>query len=68
MSIKEWGIAKSDVRNSSLELLRIVAMLMVVACHFGSRVNWTSAGHMVFNEYWIELLKSLGQIGVGIFF
>lgn len=68
MSIKEWSIAKSDVRNSSLELLRIVAMLMVVACHFGSRVNWTSAGHMVFNEYWIELLKSLGQIGVGIFF
>ncbi|EPD77539.1 acyltransferase [Atopobium sp. oral taxon 199] len=65
---KERAIAKSGTRNSSLELLRILAMLMIIACHFGSRVNWASAGHMVFNEYWLELLESLGQIGVGIFF
>lgn len=55
-------------RNSSIELLRIIAMIMIIAHHFGTHTNWASGGHLIFNEYWVEILKSLGKIGVGIFF
>ena len=55
-------------RNSSVELLRIIAMIMIVAHHFGTHTNWASGGHLIFNEYWVEILKSFGKIGVGIFF
>lgn len=55
-------------RNSSIELLRIIAMIMIVAHHFGTHTNWASGGHLIFNEYWVEILKSFGKIGVGIFF
>lgn len=55
-------------RNSSIELLRIIAMVMIVAHHFGTHTNWASGGHLIFNEYWVEIMKSFGKIGVGIFF
>ena len=54
-------------RRSGIELLRIIAMFMIVAFHFTSHVQW--GGDMPkLNTYWLELFGSFGRIGVSIFF
>lgn len=54
-------------RRSGIELLRIIAMLMIVSCHFAQHVPWTFDG-LSFNHWWVKVLLSLGQTGVAIFF
>lgn len=55
-------------RESGIELLRIVAMLFIIAHHFALHTGWPDASSFTFNLYYIELLKSLGKIGAAIFF
>lgn len=59
---------KRTERNSGIELLRIVAMLLIIAHHFALHTEWPEVGSMTFNAYYIELLKSFGKIGAAIFF
>lgn len=63
------GGKKKSPRNSGIELLRIIAMLMIVAHHFSVHTIWPNSGYgFVFNEYWKDILASFGKVGVGIFF
>lgn len=59
---------KKDNRISSIELLRILAMIMIVAHHLSahSKIVWDS-GEVIFNEIWIRFLFTGGKIGVNIF-
>ena len=52
-------------RNSGIELLRIIAMLMIVAFHFVSHGQYNTSG---LHSYWLELFSSFGRAGVAIFF
>lgn len=59
-------------RQSGIELLRIIAMLMIIAHHFsihGIFNSWTYNSSLleVFNSYWSVLLYSFGKVGVDIF-
>ena len=56
-----------SARQSNLELLRIVAMLMIVAHHFAVHSGlpiWSGSG---FNVYFAQVLCMLGKVGVDIF-
>ena len=65
----------SNKRNVSIELLRIIAMLLIVACHFIIHFNWNTHHYdlmLIQEPGWTNALKFLivqyGQVGVSIFF
>lgn len=56
------------VRKSNFELLRILAMLMIVAHHFAVHTNFQfPSGFTTINRVWIQLIAMGGKIGVNIF-
>lgn len=61
---------KIIVRESGVELLRIVAMLMIVAHHFALHTEWGTSfsSSQTFNTYFISILTSFGKVGVALFF
>lgn len=58
-------------RKSGLELLRIIAMIMIVASHLSQRGNWswlsTDTG-LTPNQLSMNIIICFGQVGVAIFF
>lgn len=67
----------SEKRESNIELLRIISMLMIVSAHFAahgimkinsenSYVDWINASP--FNQNFIMMLIPGGKVGVGLFF
>ena len=59
-------VTKRKKRASGIELLRILAMIAIIAHHFSTHVNWGEVTQL--NSYWITIFGSFGRIGVGIFF
>ena len=58
----------THVRNSSLELLRIVAMLMIIIHHFAYGDNFHfPADSITLNRLWIQFVNKGGKLGVNIF-
>lgn len=66
-------------RESNFELLRIVAMVMIIACHYAGhgieQVLWSSSPiynkwleGSFFHKFYTLFLSSQGQIGVALFF
>ncbi|WP_409022129.1 acyltransferase family protein [Dellaglioa sp. P0083] len=55
-------------RNSNIELLRIISMVMIVAHHLAIHSTWTFDPGFSVNKFTIEVLSSLGKIGVNIYF
>lgn len=54
-------------RDSNIELLRIIAMVMIVAHHFSVHGNFQPDSTTFINNIWLEILFSGGKIGVNIF-
>ena len=55
-------------RQSGIELLRIIAMLLIVAHHFSVHSGFEySATDVSLNGIWIQLISMGGKIGVNIF-
>ena len=55
-------------RKSNFELLRIIAMIMIVAHHFSLHGGFAFAKEtLTVNRFWIQLLQLGGKIGVNIF-
>lgn len=62
------SLNKPKIRQSNLELLRIIAMVMIVAYHFSIHGRYTfSTTEITVNRLWIQLLRIGGKIGVNIF-
>jgi surface polysaccharide O-acyltransferase-like enzyme len=56
------------VRQSNIELLRIIAMLMIIAHHFAyNNVYVTAYLFDTFNGFWLQMMRIGGKIGVSIF-
>lgn len=55
------------MRKSNYELLRIVAMLMIVAHHFGVHSGFGFSGSVTVERAWVEFTQMWGEIGVDIF-
>lgn len=59
--------SNSKKRDSNIELLRILAMIMIVAHHFSVHGNFQSDSVSFVNNIWLKILFSGGKIGVDIF-
>lgn len=57
-----------QTRKSNLELLRIFAMLLIVAHHFAVHTNFQfPSSFTTINRAWIQFIVIGGKIGVNIF-
>lgn len=67
--MKENVALKAPVRRSSnIELLRIIAMVMIVAHHISVHSGFVYPSEIVsFTRLWVQLLQLGGKIGVNIF-
>jgi surface polysaccharide O-acyltransferase-like enzyme len=55
-------------RQSNIELLRIIAMVFIVAHHFSLHVGFTfQSDELTVNRLWIQLIQIGGKIGVNVF-
>ena len=54
-------------RQSNIELLRIVAMVMIVASHFAIHGGFKYGDEISLNSVWITFFGSGGKLGVDIF-
>ncbi len=58
---------KPKMRNSSLELLRIVAMILIIAHHYSVHGGLQFDNTPSFNRFWVQCLQLGGKLGVNIF-
>ena len=58
---------KIRVRNSSIELLRIIAMVMIVFHHFSYHGGFSYGASVSVNHFWYNFIVMGGKIGVDIF-
>lgn len=67
--MNEQSILKvSNKRQSNIELLRIIAMILIVAHHFSVHGGFVfSASEVTLNKLWIQFIQIGGKIGVNIF-
>lgn len=57
-------------RNSAFEILRIIAMLLIIAHHFSVHggFDFTSLSSIaIFNQVWLDIIFVFGKAGVNIF-
>ena len=58
---------KVEERNSSFELLRIVAMIMIIFNHFAVHGHFNYGIEISFNSIWYTIMSFLGNIGVDLY-
>lgn len=63
---------RKTLRNSSFELLRIIAIVFIIAHHFcvHGGFDYTEFGNsalILFNRTWINFLSQFGRVGVNLF-
>ena len=64
----EKGMVEKRERQSNYELLRIIAMLFIVASHWGwAFVNADFSGVSNLNNAWYHIFRSFGQVGNVLF-
>lgn len=56
-----------NTRDSNIELLRIVSMIMIVLHHYEMFAGFANSGNLSLNSYIEIALCSLGKLGVNIF-
>lgn len=52
-------------RNSSIELLRIISILLIIMMHISSLVDYNEASMM--NKMWLGVINAIGNCGVSCF-
>ena len=59
---------QAKIRNSSIELLRIVAMVMIVSCHFATHGGFSfNSSSLSIPQLWWNFIEMGGNLGVNIF-
>lgn len=56
-----------EARDSNIELLRIVSMIMIIVHHFELFAGCSNIGNLSLNSYVEIMIYSLGKLGVNIF-
>lgn len=60
--------AKSANRNSAIELLRIVSMIMIIGCHFATHGGFEfDSRSITVPRLWWNILEMGGNFGVDVF-
>lgn len=58
---------QAKVRDSSMELLRIIAMIMIVFHHFGVHGGFQWGADISITRFWFNFIVMGGKLGVNIF-
>jgi len=63
---------KKVERNSAFEILRIIAIIFIIAHHFSNHGGFSFGGLeqtslIIFNKTWIDFIAQLGKVGVNLF-
>lgn len=58
---------KKKIRNSSIELLRIIAMMLIVFHHFAVHGGFTYGTSLSVTHFWYNFIIMGGKIGVDVF-
>lgn len=66
-TIRELSGAPKAQRNSNIELLRIIAMLMIVAYHYSIYSFYAEDLYSSRSKYFIDLIGNYGKTGVDLF-
>ena len=62
------GVSDRKERNSSIELLRIVSMLMIVFCHFATHGGFEFApSELTLPRFWWNAIEAGGNLGTDVF-
>ena len=68
MPLKKEIPTNKGMRNSSIELLRIISMVMIVACHFATHSGFTYNSHTLsIPRFWLSFIEMGGKVGVDVF-
>ena len=64
--------AKKPERNTAFEILRLIAILFIIAHHFANHGGFNfgaleQTSLVVFNRTWIDFIEQLGKVGVNLF-
>jgi len=63
----ENSVMKKQERNSNLELLRIVSIIMIISHHYAVHGGWTITNELSLNRVIIQFLSLGGKLGVNCF-
>ncbi len=67
MAVEKKNLNKSE-RKSNIELLRVLAMILIVAHHVAVHSDFGFPTDLItFNKLWIQFIELGGKIGVNIF-
>ena len=63
---------RKQERNSAFEILRLFAILFIIAHHFATHAGFNfgaleQTSTVIFNAAWIDFIRQLGKIGVNLF-
>lgn len=62
------SVNQPNIRKSNIELLRIVAMVIIVMHHFAIHGGFTFSSETIsINRLWVQLITMGGKLGVNIF-
>lgn len=66
--MSDWKIIMGKKRQSNIELLRIISMILILAHHFSLHGGFeVLESSLSLNRFWIQFLQLGGKIGVDIF-
>lgn len=66
-TVRELSVALKAQRNSNIELLRIIAMLMITAYHYSIYSFYAEDLYFSHSKYFIDLIGNYGKTGVNLF-
>lgn len=66
-TVRELSGAPKAQRNSNIELLRIISMLMIVAYHYSIYSFYAEDLYSSHGKYFIDLIGNYGKTGVNLF-
>ena len=63
---------KKPERNSAFEILRLIAIIFIIAHHFANHGGFNfgaleQTSLVVFNKTWMDFIQQLGKVGVNLF-
>ena len=63
---------KKPERNSAFEILRLIAIIFIIAHHFANHGGFNfgaleQTSLVIFNKTWMDFIEQLGKVGVNLF-
>ena len=66
--MEKQNLEREEKRDSNIECLRTIAMLLIIAHHFSvhGKISFSTSAICI-NKFWLQFLQMGGKIGINIF-